>query len=84
MLSHRASIQKKEKKNQLAELVDLAFAASLGEPWKPLIQTLSYENKGLGESFMLYLKKRADLNGKPFTSQSAVRVRTRQLGSLYR
>ncbi|KAK3336774.1 hypothetical protein B0T19DRAFT_50768 [Cercophora scortea] len=33
---------------------------------------------------MHYLKKRADLDGKPFTAQSAVRVRTRQLGSLYR
>lgn len=72
-----------------AELVDLEqrwkdFAASLGKPWKPLIKSLTFENKGLGESFMHYLKKRADLDGKPFTAQSAVRVRTRQLGSLYR
>ncbi len=72
-----------------AELVDLEqrwkdFAASLEQPWKPLIKTLTFENKGLGGAFMHHLKKRAGLDEKPFTAQSAVRVRARQLGSLYR
>lgn len=44
-----------------ADLVDLrrrwiVFAAKMGHrDWKGLIKTLSYENKGLGESFMRYL-----------------------------
>lgn len=72
-----------------AELVNLEqrwkdFAAELGQPWKPLIKTLTFENKGLGESFMHYLKRRVDRDGRPFTAQRAVRVRVRQLGTLYR
>lgn len=55
------------------EIVDLEqrwknFAALLGKLWKLLIRSLTFENKGLGEAFMHYLKKRADLDGKPFTA----------------
>lgn len=53
-----------------ADLVDLkrrwiTFAAKMGRrDWKGLIKTLSYENKGLGESFMRYLMRQAELQGK--------------------
>lgn len=52
--------------------------------WKGLIKTLSYENKGLGESFMRYLMRQAELQGKPIRSENAIRVHTRKLGGLYR
>jgi hypothetical protein len=73
-----------------ADLVDLknrwiTFAATMGHrDWKGLIKTLTYENKGLGESFMRYLMRQAELQKKPIQSESAIRVHTRKLGGLYK
>ena len=63
----------------------IAFAAKTGhQNWKSLIKTLSYENKGLGESFMRYLMRDAELQGKPIRSESTIRVHMRKLGGLYK
>src|SRR5437667_7961563 len=76
--------------NHKASLVDLKhrwikFAEKTGHrDWKSLIRTLSYENKGLGESFMRYLVRQAELQGRPFRSENAIRVHTRKLGGLYK
>ncbi|KAK3359289.1 hypothetical protein B0T25DRAFT_564309 [Lasiosphaeria hispida] len=73
-----------------AGLVDLkrrwiAFAAMVGhQDWRALIKTLSYENKGLGEAFVRYLMRRAELQGNPNQAESAIRVHIRKLGGLYR
>ena len=63
----------------------IAFAEKSGHrDWKGLIKTLSYKNKGLGESFMHYLLREAEMQKNPIKSESAIRVHTRKLGGLYR
>ncbi|KAJ2902465.1 uncharacterized protein MKZ38_000594 [Zalerion maritima] len=76
--------------NHKANLVGLKhrwiiFATRLGhQDWKSLIKTLSFENKGLGELFMRYLMRRAELDGTSIKYESAIRVNTRKLGGLYK
>ena len=76
--------------NHKASLVGLkhrwiVFATRLGhQDWKSLIKTLSFENKGLGESFIRYLMRQAELDGTPIKCKSAIRVHTRKLGGLYK
>jgi hypothetical protein len=74
---------------QKADLVDLKhrwiiFARLGHHDWKSLIKTLSFENKGLGESFIRYPIRQAELQGIPIKSEGSIRVHTRKLGGLYR
>ncbi|KAK3943567.1 hypothetical protein QBC46DRAFT_420016 [Diplogelasinospora grovesii] len=88
--SRRRPVPPKLSDRHKADLVDLkrrwiAFAAKMGHrDWKGLIKILSYENKGLGESFMRCLMRQAELQGNPIKSENAIRVHTRKLGGLYR
>ncbi|KAK4219947.1 hypothetical protein QBC37DRAFT_367551 [Rhypophila decipiens] len=88
--NRRRPVPPKLSDRHKADLVDLkrrwiTFAAKMGcRDWKGLIKPLSYENKGLGESFMRYLIQQAELQGKPIRSENAIRVHTKKLGGLYR
>ncbi|KAH9983866.1 hypothetical protein F4779DRAFT_612402, partial [Xylariaceae sp. FL0662B] len=88
--NRRRPVPPKLSDRHKADLVNLkrrwiTFAAKMGHrDWKCLIKTLSYENKGLGESFMRYLMRQAEMQGKPIRSENAIRVHTRKLGGLYR
>lgn len=63
----------------------IAFATTLKHrEWKGLIKTLSYENKGLGESFLRYFIRQAELQGKPIKNESAIRVHVKKLSGLYK
>jgi len=63
----------------------IVFAATIGhQDWRALIKTLSYENKGLGEAFVRYLIRQAELRGKPIQAESTIRVYIKKLGGLYR
>ncbi|KAF5018597.1 hypothetical protein F66182_9426 [Fusarium sp. NRRL 66182] len=54
--------------------------------WKALLKTLTFDNKGLGESFIRYLMRVSDLrrNGCTINSENSIRVYTRRLGGLYK
>lgn len=88
--NRRRPVPPKLSDRHKADLVDLkrrwiTFAAKMGcRDWKGLIKTLSYENKGLGESFMRYLMRQAELQGNPIRSENAIHVHTRKLSGLYR
>jgi hypothetical protein len=88
--NRRRPVAPKLSDNQKADIVNLqhrwiSFAAKMGHRnWKDLIRTLSWENKGLGESFMLYLVRQSELQGRPFKSENAIRVHSRKLGGLYK
>ncbi|KAK0702690.1 hypothetical protein B0H67DRAFT_499916, partial [Lasiosphaeris hirsuta] len=61
------------------------FAATVGHPdWRTLIKTLRYENKGLGEVFVRYLIRQAELRVKPIQAESTIHVHMRKLDGLYR
>jgi hypothetical protein len=84
--NQRRPVPPKLSDNHKAGLVDLrprwiAFAATVGhQDWRTLIKTLSYENKGLGEAFVRYLMRRAELQGRPIQAESAIRAHIRKLG----
>lgn len=65
-----------------------SFCAKLGKraEWKALLKTLTFDNKGLGESFIRYLMRDSDLrrNGCTINSENSIRVYTRRLGGLYK
>lgn len=53
--------------------------------WKELLVSLSYETRGLAESFIHFLIREADSGrGRPIRSQNTVRVYTRNLSGIYR
>ena len=49
---------------------------------KGLIRTLSYANKGLGDSFLRFLLRQAELNERPIRSERAIREEIRKLSGL--
>ncbi|RYO82366.1 hypothetical protein DL766_004754 [Monosporascus sp. MC13-8B] len=66
----------------------LSFCERMGRraDWKALLKTLTFDNKGLGESFIRYLMRDSDLRRKRCTinSENSIRVYTRRLGGLYK
>ncbi|KAM5348918.1 hypothetical protein ACJ41O_008741 [Fusarium nematophilum] len=66
----------------------LSFCERMGRraDWKALLKTLTFDNKGLGESFIRYLMRDSDLrrNGCTINSENSIRVYTRRLGGLYK
>ncbi len=85
-----APVGPKHSDNYKANLVDLEqrwirFCAKIGKSdWEAEIKTRSSENKGLGKAFLCYFMREAELrNGRSVTSENAVVVPTRRLGSLY-
>ena len=53
--------------------------------WKAHLLSLTYENRGLADSFALYLMRTSRLHkGPPITTESAIRVHLRTLGGLFK
>ena len=54
--------------------------------WKAILKTLTFDNKGLGESFIRYLMRESDLRRTrgAINSENSIRVYTRTLGGLYK
>ncbi|KAI8723207.1 hypothetical protein NCS52_00176100 [Fusarium sp. LHS14.1] len=54
--------------------------------WKALLKTLTFDNKGLGGSFIRYFMRDSDLrrNGCTINSENSIRVYPRRPGGLYK
>lgn len=52
--------------------------------WKEHLLSLSYETRGIADSFVHFLMRQAETGRRPIRSQNSVRVYTRNLSGLYK